>query len=311
MLSREASLSVLHLLNVGLRITEALDPVESSRESMFDIVSLLNVGLGNIKSLDRVESSYNNDLLFLSVPNCVLRVCGLLLVVVASMSDIVHLLKVGSENSTKFRVCGILFVVVASMSDIVHLLNVGSGNSTKSLDRVESSYNSDLLFRSVPNFVLPVCGLSPVVVLTGASTSDVVHLLAYLNVGLGSGTKWLDPVESSYNSDLLFLSAPNLILRFSGISLAVVLTGASTSDVVPLLNVSLGSIKSLDPVESSNNCDLLLSSFRNLILRVSGLSLIVREKGNGLWCVILEVNCEGEVFLWKLEESEFRTVSKL
>ena len=278
-----ASPSVLHLLNVGLRITEALALVVSSRDS---------------------------EVLRLSkFPNLILRVCGLSLAVVltgASMFGVVDLLNV-------LRVCGHSLVVVltgASTSGIVCLLTVGLG-SIKSLDCVESSYNSDLLFLSVPNFVLRFSGISRAVVLTGASTSDVVHLLAYLNVGLGSGTKWLDPVESSYNSDLLFLSAPNLILRFSGISLAVVLTGASTSDVVPLLNVSLGSIKSLDPVESSNNCDLLLSSFRNLILRVSGLSLIVREKGNGLWCVILEVNCEGEVFLWKLEESEFRTVSKL
>ena len=228
LLSREqsvmtgASPSVLHLLNVGLRITEALDPVESSRESMFDIVSLLNVGLGNIKSLDRVESSYNNDLLFFIVPNFVLRVCGHSLVVV---------------------------LTGASTSDIVPLLNVGL-ESIKSLDCVESSSNNDLLFLSV-----------------------------------------------RYNNDLLFLSVPNFVLRVCGHSLVVVLTGASTSDVVPLLNVGLRNIKSLDPAASSNNCDLLLLSVPHLILRVSGFSLIIWEKGNGLWCVILEVaNCEGEVF---------------
>ena len=125
-----ASPSVLHLLNVGLRITEALDPIEFSRDS---------------------------EVLRLSkFPNLILRVCGLSLAVVltgASMFDVVDLRNV-------FRVCGHSLVAVmtgASMSDIVCLLNVGLG-STKSLDPVESSYNSDLFFPQCPEFRLTLLG---------------------------------------------------------------------------------------------------------------------------------------------------------
>lgn len=56
-----------------------------------------------------------------------------------------------------------------------------------------------------------------------------------------------------------------------------------------LLNVGLGSTKSLDPVESSKEdligSVLLLSSFPNLVLRFGGLSVVIRERGPVFCCV--------------------------